>query len=472
MPIPKLSEKSAPIKIEQTTLNKFFPKFFSEKINTLITDETRRQTCPPEENYTLIMKQDGAIYIKETHCLRCGRRLVKNGHNPRIAVLDKDLGKHEFRIHRKRCSQCGEIKPNYLKIAPRFGIYHENHKRRARQHYMEGLTPSQIKRVFKIDFGIDISVSSIVNWVNKIAEPLRETLRETPVPSSGYWGYDEIHMKISGKKRYAIDTVDVNTKFVPVARIMHNMGRRAGAEVLREGRRNATLQIHGMVKDCSTNLGRLFRTRGFNKITQQNCITHVKWIVARHVKIYAGIPSRSTKTLPKEWSWLLSRFYAIIDSKNETDAYVKLEILRNIIGRLNGRRIKRLQSAFKQIEKWLPKLIAHQRNPYLPSTNNLLESFHKKYNYYRSFKKSMKTMKGAQRVLDYRVFRHNFRRFPHYICQLELKHERWTVLLRNCKRDTVLRGQGNYFRSIFRKLDKWYGNYMEVWNKCFAIIKE
>ncbi len=106
------------------------------------------------------------IYIKETHCLRCGSRLINNGINPRIAILDKGLGRHEFYIHRKRCPRCGEIKPDYSKIAPKFGNYHENYKRRARQHYMEGLMPSLIQRVFKIDFDMKIALASIVNWIN------------------------------------------------------------------------------------------------------------------------------------------------------------------------------------------------------------------------------------------------------------------------------------------------------------------
>jgi len=95
------------------------------------------------------------------------------------------------------------------------------------------------------------------------------------------------------------------------------------------------------------------------------------------------------------------------------------------------------------------------------------EGFHKKYEYYRAFKKQMMTEKGAQRVLDYRAYGHNIKLFPDYIQQYELKYERWRVLLRECKGDTFLRGQGNHFKSIFRKLDMWYGNYMRVWNEYF-----
>ena len=79
-----------------------------------------------------------------------------------------------------------------------------------------------------------IALTTIVNWIGEVAEPLRETLKETPVPSSGYWGYDEIHLRISKERMYAIDTVDVNTRFIPVAKISRHMGRNEGRKVLME----------------------------------------------------------------------------------------------------------------------------------------------------------------------------------------------------------------------------------------------
>jgi len=363
---------------------------------------------------------------------------------------------------RKFCPKCGEISPDLSKIAPKNGIYHDKFNGMARQHYMEGLIPSQIKRVFKIDLGIDIPKSSIVNWINEVSKPLRSLLKDTPVPSSWYWGYAEIHMKIAGNKRCTIDTVDVNTKFVPVARITNQMGRSAGGKVLHEGRRGKTLKIKGLVKDCTTNLGGLFKLRLFKGLKQQNCITHVKWIIARHVKIYAGIPMRSTKPLPKEWNWLLKLFYNVIDSTNETKVYINLEILRNAINQLNEKRINRLVKAFRQLEKWIPKLIAHQSDPFLPSTNNLLEAFHKKYNYYPSFKKSMMTERGAQGILDYRVFRHNFGRFPEYIQQYEAKRECWRALLPEMKGDTIFQGQAPHFASEIKKTNKLYRKYLDI----------
>ena len=460
----------APINIEQSTLNKFFPNLPEPKKSDLLVKKDKTDSIACDSRYNLRLESGNTIEIEETHCLDCGKRLKKNGFNDRVAILDEGLGRYEFKLHRKSCKNCGEIKPDYSKLAPKYGNYHQNYKRRARQHYMEGLMPSQIKRTFKIDFGMDISESSIINWIRLAEEPLREMLEKTPVPSSGYWGYDEIHLRVGGEKMYAINTVDLNTRFIPVAKISPKMGRNAGRVVLMEGRKKASLRINGLMKDCTTNLGGLFKTRSFKHIIQQNCLTHVKWIASKHIKAFAGLSKQSRKPVPKEWRWLLKRFYALIDSETESDSYVKLEIIRNTVERLKGEKISELHTALKQLESWLPKIIAHQRNPDLPKTNNMTEGFHKKYEYYPSFKKGMIKPEGAQRVLDYRTFGHNFKGFPIYIEGVRIKYKEYRLILLGDSKNPSLKGAGMYFKHKFLRLDKWYGNYMEVWNQYFRIL--
>ncbi|MBN1217249.1 MAG: hypothetical protein JXA99_17645 [Candidatus Lokiarchaeota archaeon] len=357
--------------IKQTSLIKYFPLLNISKIKR---NQKKKDKCNNKLLYSLDIGRDNIVRIKETHCLDCGARLVKNGHNKRLIIRDNGKGKLKILIQRKRCPQCGEIHPDYSDIFPRFANYHENYKRRARQHYMEGLMPSQIRRVFKIDFGITISKTTIVNWINEVAESLREMLQETPIPSSGHWGYDEIHMRMKGKKIYTLDTVDVVTKFIPGALISESMGRKAGHSLFREARCHNFLKINSIVKDCTTNLGGLFQTRSFNHIVQQNCLTHVKWMISKHVKAFCGLSTQSRKPIPEQWRWLLKRFYKVIDSKNETDAYIQLEIIRGTVIRLKGKKITHLQTALKNLKGWFPKIIPYQRNPSIPKTNNLLES--------------------------------------------------------------------------------------------------
>jgi hypothetical protein len=335
---------------------------------------------------------------------------------------------------------------------------------------MEGLMPSQIVKVFRIDFDLKIAKSTIVNWVNKIQDELREQLATTATPSSGYWGYDEIHLRISGERMYAIDTIDVNTGFVPVAKISRKMGRDAGREVLMEGRKNLQLKIEGIIKDMTTNLGGLFRTRSFKHISLQNCLTHVKWMVSRHVKAFAGLSTRSTKPIPQEWRWLLARFYRVIDSKHETDAYIQLEILRSTIPKLKKKKRRHLLTAFTNLSASLPKIIECQRDPRMPTTNNKLEGQHKVYTYYPSFKRNMMTPQGAQRVLDYRVFQHNFRKFSTYIKKLWKKYKTFRSNIATSPHPRKLAGYGMYFKHRFLKVQKWAENYIHIWNRYFKII--
>ncbi len=122
----KIRRNLAPIKIEQTTLLKFFPFLPKSKTQSLIVEFDKRKEISNGKGYILKMRRDGTIYIQETHCLNCGFRLIKNGYNPRIAIFDNGLGRHEFRVHRKRCPNCGETKPDYSKFVPKYCNYHHS----------------------------------------------------------------------------------------------------------------------------------------------------------------------------------------------------------------------------------------------------------------------------------------------------------------------------------------------------------
>ena len=101
MPITKLKGKFAPIKIEQSTLNKFFPELPEPTDDSLPSEIESRMALSNGDPYHLGMKRDGTVYIRETHCLKCGKRLSKNGCNPSTVIFDNRLGKQDFRLHRK-----------------------------------------------------------------------------------------------------------------------------------------------------------------------------------------------------------------------------------------------------------------------------------------------------------------------------------------------------------------------------------
>ena len=84
----------------------------------------------------------------------------------------------------------------------------------------------------------------------------------------------------------------------------------------------------------------------------------------------------------------------------------------------------------------------------------------------------MMTPDGAQRVLDYRVFRHNFSKFLEHFKLVEVKYEKYRLLIKETSNHLTLRGAGMHFKHKFKKLDMWYGNYQQLWNDYFALKKD
>ncbi len=82
----------------------------------------------------------------------------------------------------------------------------------------------------------------------------------------------------------------------------------------------------------------------------------------------------------------------------------------------------------------------------------------------------MMTQEGAQRVLDYRVFGHNFRKFPGHITKIKKKYGEYRILLTKLPDGRLMAGHGMYFKYEFKKLDKWYGNYQQLWDQYFTIL--
>jgi len=82
----------------------------------------------------------------------------------------------------------------------------------------------------------------------------------------------------------------------------------------------------------------------------------------------------------------------------------------------------------------------------------------------------MITREGAQRVLDYRVFIHNFGKFPEHIGVMQTKYEEFKIILTELSNFRLMTGHRYYFKSEFKKFDKWYGNYQQLWSENFAIL--
>ncbi len=462
-----------PIPILQATLNKYFPTL--PPVNTSYPAPHRQRSGRDpagQKWYTIAEIAPGLIGILERHCLSCGRHLHRNGSNPRQVIQDLGLGRKAYRVLRKRCPCCGEIKPDYSTLWPRFGHYHENYRRRARQHYLQGLPPGRARKALVVDFGVAVGRSTLARWVDQPGGALREVVAATPVPTSGIWHYDEIFLKVKGERAYAIVLLDAVTGFNVGTSVGLSMGKSAGRAALLSARRNAhhgpAVPLRALVMDGTTNLGKELHTRYFKSVTVGRCKTHFKWQASAAVKHYAGLPKESRKPLPPEYHPLRKQFYRVLDAGSEGEAYVALEALRATVMRL---RSKVLLVALKQVENSLPKILAHLRIPDLPATNNGVENFNQELEYFPTFKRRQMTLAGAQRVADYRTFGHNFGRFAGHVARLRKQRAAFKALVADNPSDLNFRGMGNYFAWEFKNLDLWHGEYLAFWNKYLAVSR-
>ena len=59
--------------------------------------------------------------------------------------------------------------------------------------------------------------------------------------------------------------------------------------MLTKAKRLMDEKLLGMVKDCTTTFGKLFNFSGWKHVELQDCITHVKWIITKHVKGFSKV---------------------------------------------------------------------------------------------------------------------------------------------------------------------------------------
>ncbi|MEX2683029.1 MAG: hypothetical protein Q6373_015675 [Candidatus Sigynarchaeota archaeon] len=128
-----------------------------------------------------------------------------------------------------------------------------------------------------------------------------------------------------------------------------------------------------------------------------------------------------------------------------------------------------ITSCFNEIQASLPKIIAWQRDSWLPRTNNRIENKHQYLEYYPSFKRRMGSERGAQRVADYRTFGNNFRLYSSYIDRIKQDMARYKAFLRESPADPSLRGARAHFYHELRRLNRWFGAYQAFWEKHLAI---
>lgn len=454
----------------QTTLLKFSNSLPEPNFTSVLRNIEKRQQINSNTHYHYELNPLNILEIKEKYCLTCGKRLYKNGYNKKHLNFNYGIGDIPISVHRKRCVSCGEISIDFNTAFKMDTHNQQNLKKRTRQLYSNGLRYKQIVNVLKICYNIKISKSQVYKWVTEIKEKLRKFLENVKIPSSGYIGYDEIYLKIKGEKRYLMTTIDLNTHFIPATMVVDNKDSSTAKKMLTNAKKSMDTKLLGIVKDCSPIFGGLFTMRGWNHIKLQDCTTHVKWIITKHVKAFAGLSEQSTKPLPKEWTRLLGRFYRVINSRHQASAYVNLEVLRYTVERFTGEKAKHLKIAFDFIESHFNNLQPWKSDYNLHYTNNLLEGSHKKFEYNPEFKTGMKEKSGAQFIADLTVFHHNLMLFSDYLSELKQTREKVPFIEDQSDEKMIFSRQKMQLTLAIRRITDLYEKYQLFWGEYFQIL--
>ncbi len=463
----QISLKNTPIVCNQTSLNNFFSSLVNKPKKNLIGKlQSRRVTYLMGKPYKYELTQNDCIIIKDTHCHTCGKRLRKNGTNKRKVILDNGLGEHRLRLHRKRCPKCGEIPFEINNLAPKNGNYNETLKKKARQLAMKGFITREIRDSMEILLHQWVPKSSIEDWLAEPQEELAALLKDVPPPSSGYYGYDEIHLRINGEKWYAMILYDLKYKVPVYIKHVNSLDRREGKKFLSEARRRNKVKYKAIVKDGGKVFGGLFQKRGYDYINVQLCHVHMKWNINRYIKEYCDLPKESKKPIPNHALPIRNLFHKIIESPNETAFYSNVEALRPIIEKKNH---QRLTAAFNKIQGIAPRLLEWHNDPNIPKTNNNLERENEYLERNRSYKRHMKTAKGAERAVHYMILGQIMRAIIIEKLDIIKSFNEWSILKQDPEESSFVKHQGNHFSARRRRVDNIFEKYFAFLNNYIII---
>jgi transposase-like protein len=331
---------------------------------------------------------------------------------------------------------------------------------------MHGQNIPRIQETFNVDFNTKVPYTTLHGWISEIDEPLHEFVTTTLIPYSGHWHHDETFLRIGGRKAYALSTIDEITGFLAPPTISFKNDKTAARTHLNAAKRPGNTRVLSMVTDGTSTIAPLFKTRYLKYAQRQQGITHFKWRISRKLRKLAGISESSVKPLPKEYRTLQWLFYHVLDSHDETHAYICIERLRPAVLKANE---AYLTTLFNDMEAKLSQITAWQRNPAIAKTNNKSENSNQQYPRHRSFKARCRIIVAAQRIADLTFVRYNRLQLEKYLEGFRIRKETFEVYWAEEPRDPTLKGghiafwhEENRLKRVTGEFDKFWDDYMAV----------
>lgn len=465
-----MKRNNSPITQIQTKLSDFSIRLFSfsrlldEKLEE---EEARRGSQKIQEEFVIVPGR--LIQLKDPICKNHKIRLSKNGINTRTVYTSDGRSLRSIKLQRYRCKKCGEYRPNYGDFIPHLDNYQEEIKKKARHFYYLGNTPGDIKRIFQIN-GLSVpSESSIRNWIMEAAEPIEETVMSTTLPVSGYFGFDEIHIRTNRRRAYVFSLVDSWDGFYINAQYSSDRDKGSIVEFLGHSKRRGKTKFKGMTLDGSNNYGAIFKSWRFNYVKVGRCEMHFKGSLNDRIYQLAGLGRKFRRELPEPYASFKKALFAVFDSPTQIGAILQLARAE---AKFYGRFSRGLDRIIDHFYKLLPNLLRYYSDKRIRNTNNATERMNKALLKFPSLKHQMRTIGGVNAVVKGLVFLNNFNAFQRYILNKEMKIAKNNKILALFSDDEDLKSETAGLKMHLRWVRRFYGNYKETYNQFFKLKHE
>jgi transposase-like protein len=365
-----------------------------------------------------ILLPGNLVRLRNEKCREHDIPLTKNGTDNRTVYTSDGHVFKDFKIQRYRCKKCGEYKPNYGDFIPKNANYQEEIKAKARHFLYLGNTPGEVVKIFQKNGKVVPSESSVRNWVKEASEEIHHVVKNVKLPTSGYFGYDEIHLTTNGKRAYALNMVDLEHDFYVNAQYSPNRKNRSIIQFFRISMRGGKMKMKGIVFDGAKYYGSIFKKRGFTRVHTQHCQGHYKKNLNEAIYEAAGLGKQLKKDLPEPYNELKKVLFAVFNRSTLFRAEIQLA---HAEVRFYGKISEDVNKIIDNLYHFFPILFRHHMDRRLTRTNNPTEQMNLALEKYPSLKTHMKTGAGVNIILDGEVFLHNFEMFQTYILKTESK---------------------------------------------------
>jgi len=375
-----------------------------------VSDEKR------EALQRLALDSKNVVCLESPYCPHCLKPLSKWGTNPRKMIFDHGQVPNIAGVQRYRCPTHGEINANLNRLVPPRSRYAENWRKRACQLVYDGNTPAAVRRIFMKCYGASPSESLIRNWAAAAGNAASAALDSGNVPTSGYFGQDEIHASLRGERVYIQTMIDLETSFCPGLGYTIELSDTSIRNYWHRINMKKSSIIEGLVLDGSSNYDKVLELPEFSRVEVQLCQAHYKKGITEKLYIMAGLGHSLSEPLPDPFPYYKRLLFATFRRRSRVNAEFTLAYADLT---LRGKESTDIDRLLDGISKKSDKLFQYLLSPRLQRTNNKDEKFNNKLERYRNLKKGMQTPRGIKRVADTIAFLHNYELFPDYIAQVE-----------------------------------------------------